>query len=84
MKNYFFILFVVIVAIFSGCSSKKVYEPKLLKSDWDNQHNINKNIIDTSSNVALLDNGQILTKTGYINKNIIPIIFIIICLLFIK
>jgi len=70
MKKYFFILSIASIAIFSGCSSKEVFEPKSVKSDWHNQYNINKNIIDTTSSVALLNNGQILAKTGFINTEI--------------
>lgn len=70
MKNYIFILSFTFIAIFSGCSSKEVYEPMVVKDDWNNQHNIDKNIVDATSSVALLSNGQILAKSGYINTEI--------------
>jgi len=68
MRYYTLILSCIV--IFSGCSSKEVFEPKALKADWNNQHHIDNSIVDTTTSVALMDNGQILSKTGYINTQI--------------
>jgi len=70
MKNYFFVVSFAVIAILNGCSSKEVFEPEVVKADWYKQHNIDKNIIDTTSTSALLNNGQILAKTGFINVDI--------------
>ncbi len=70
MKKNILIITLSSLIAFNGCSSKEVFEPKTLKGEWKNQHNIDKNIIDTTSTSALLDNGQVLAKTGYINANI--------------
>ena len=58
------------VFLFSACSTKQVFEPKKLGSDWEKYEDEKKDIIDTSSNVALLENLQVLTKEGIIDADI--------------
>ncbi len=56
--------------LFSACSTKQVFEPKKLGSDWEKYEYDKEDIVDTSSNVALLENLQVLTKEGVINADI--------------
>ncbi|MEA1956475.1 MAG: hypothetical protein U9N02_08285 [Campylobacterota bacterium] len=70
MKKYLLLLSAFVLIIFSGCSSKEVFEPKSVKDDWNNHYYINQNIIDTSSTVALLDDGSILSKSERIDMQI--------------
>lgn len=63
MKVYFSI-FLLSVAIFSGCSSKEYYSPEVVKADWDKQEFLDETIIRTTADGAVLENGQILTKEG--------------------
>jgi len=50
--------------IFSGCSSKEYFTPKVVKDDWDKQAFLEETIITTTADGAVLENGQILTKEG--------------------
>jgi outer membrane protein assembly factor BamB len=50
--------------IFSGCSSKEYFSPKVVKDDWDKQKFLDETIITTTADGAVLENGQILTKEG--------------------
>ncbi|MEO1938025.1 MAG: hypothetical protein ABGW85_05240 [Sulfurimonas sp.] len=65
MKQYLFLALVALV--FSACSTKEVYEPKVVADDWDKTESISDDIIDTAANVALLDNHHVLTKKGETN-----------------
>jgi outer membrane protein assembly factor BamB len=62
LKQYLFLALVTLV--FSACSTKEVYEPKVVADDWDKTESISDDIIDTAANVALLDNRHVLTKKG--------------------
>jgi len=69
LKKY--ILFAsVFVLLFSACSTKKVFEPKKVDADWRKYASIDEDIVDTSLNVALLDDGSVLTKDGIVNTKI--------------
>lgn len=48
----------------TACSTKEVYEPKSLSSDWQHYEDVDENILDMSSNIALLDEGKVLTPDG--------------------
>jgi len=52
--------------LFSACSSKEVYEPIKLDADWKAYETSKEAIIDTSSNVALLEDRTVLTEDGSI------------------
>ncbi len=63
MKIYIFLASFLII-LFSGCSTKKVFEPQKLSNDWEKYADIEDDIVDISANAALLDNNKILTKEG--------------------
>ena len=69
MKKYI-IFFSLFVLLFSACSTKKVFEPKNVKDDWSKYSSIDESIVDTSLNVALLEDGSVLTKDGIVKANI--------------
>lgn len=50
--------------IFSGCSTKEVYEPKSVERSWDKENAMEAAIVDRAYNVALLDNRKVLDKDG--------------------
>ncbi len=56
--------------MFSGCSSKKVFEPKIVKDEWSRYGDRNLSIIDVGSNLALLEDRTVLTKDGIVNIKI--------------
>jgi len=66
LKKYLF-LTPLFVLFFSACSSKEVYVPKKLDADWNKYEAAKYNIIDVSSNVALLDDRKVLTKEGVVD-----------------
>ena len=69
MKNYFF-LSIIIVVFFSACDTKRVFEPKMVGDDWEKYGQLNKTITDTSLNIALLDDGSVLTNDGVIKMQV--------------
>lgn len=66
MKKYLF-LTPLFVLLFSACSTKEVYTPKKLDTDWNKYEASKYDIIDVASNVALLDNRKVLTKEGVVD-----------------
>lgn len=75
MKNNFCkyaLLSSVFVVLFSACSSKEVYEPIKLDADWEAYEDSKYTIIDTSSNVALLEDRTVLTYDGVVDVQIKP------------
>ena len=69
MKKYIFFAS-ILALIFTACSTKEVYKPKLLSNDWGKTSSIDESIIDTSDNVALLENRKVLSQTGELNVTI--------------
>lgn len=67
-----FLVFIVGISfvMFSGCSSKKVFEPKIVKDEWSRYGDRNLSIIDVGSNLALLEDRTVLTKDGIVNIKI--------------
>ena len=58
------------VIFFSACSSKRVYAPEDTVGSWSKQGTMDNSIIDITSNVALMSNRNILSKSGNINIKI--------------
>ncbi len=56
--------------MFSACSTKEVFKPKKVANDWKKYANIENDIVDISSNAALLDNGKVLDKDGNVSIQI--------------
>jgi len=61
-----------LLALFSGCSTKEVYEPLKVDADWEKYEDSKHTIIDTSSNVALLEDRTVLSKSGTFDITIAP------------
>lgn len=62
----------IIAVIFSGCSSKKYFEPEDTLGDYETTvHNFDNKIVDFTNNGATLENNEFISKKGYI-KNILP------------
>ncbi|QOP45951.1 hypothetical protein [Sulfurimonas paralvinellae] len=70
MKKYILLTSIIVALFLTACSTKEVYEPKKLSDDWDKTSSISDNIIDTSANVALLDNRKVLCQNGELNVTI--------------
>ena len=64
------LLSLLIVVLFSACSTKEVYKPNLVNSDWDKYEQSKFMITDTASNVALLEDSGVLTDKGIINVDV--------------
>ena len=61
---------ILIVTLFSACSTKEVYKPKLVGSDWNKYEQSKFMITDTASNVALLEDTKVLTPKGIVDVDI--------------
>ncbi len=68
----FLVLFLLSFSVifFTACGSKRVYEPKNTVDDWSNYGSIDEDIIDITSDVALLENRKVLSKFGNIDIEI--------------
>jgi len=69
---YFFVFTLITTLFISGCSTKEVFEPKVVQGEWKYHHPFNNEIIDISSNVALLENKKVLSKVAELNVSIAP------------
>lgn len=69
MKNSFF-LAITLVLLFSACSTKRVFEPENVDDDWEKYGQMKESIVDTSLNVALLEDGSVLTKDGIVKMRV--------------
>ncbi|MFT7005102.1 MAG: hypothetical protein ACJAWW_002471 [Sulfurimonas sp.] len=66
-----FVLFITALALFFGaCSSKEVYEPKLVKDDWKFYGPSKEKIVDVSSDVAMLESRKVLLKDKTVDTKI--------------
>ena len=73
MKIYlskYLVVSTIFIILFSACSSKEVYEPIKLGADWEAYEASKHSIIDTSDNVALLEDRTILTHNGLVDVKI--------------
>ena len=71
MKKYI-IVASLFALFFSACSTKEVYEPKVISGEWHKYAPMDSEIVDRSSNVALLSNTKVLTRNGELNVTIEP------------
>lgn len=71
MRKYILPLSATLLLTFSGCGSKEVFEPTEVKDDWARYNSFNHEIVDTTSNVALLDTRRVLDKDGNLNDIVI-------------
>lgn len=71
MKKYIAFL-PLFFLLFGGCSTKEVYEPKVVSGEWNKYAPMDSEIVDRSSNVALLQNHKVLTESGEINATVAP------------
>nr|WP_321265832.1 hypothetical protein [uncultured Sulfurimonas sp.] len=68
MKKLVLTLAIISIFIFSGCSSKKVFEPKDIKDDWNFCGTSEEKIVDVSSDVAMLESRKVLLKDRLIDN----------------
>jgi hypothetical protein len=64
------ILIFAVIFAFTGCSSKKVFEPKNIKDDWEFCGTSEEKIVDISSDVAMLENRKVLLKDRLIDNTV--------------
>ncbi len=70
MRNISILLVAIFAFFFGACSSKEVYEPKLIKSEWTFHGTSKEKIIDVSSDVAMLESRKVLLKDGAIDTTV--------------
>jgi len=64
MKKTLLVGVLLFGTFFTACSTKEVYEPKSVQGEWEKYEESKNSIVDTSANIALLDNGSVLTNKG--------------------
>ncbi len=62
MNKIFLVCLAVIAFVFSGCSTKEVYEPKVVKGDWEQYDDANQSIIETNQDGALLEDRTVFVE----------------------
>lgn len=70
MKQLFIVSLTLFALLFSACSTKKVFEPQNVAGDWEKEGTFDEDIIDSSLNVALLENRTVLAKDKVIEVQI--------------
>lgn len=70
MKKFFSLFAIVLIVVFTGCSSKEVFKPKLVKDDWEFHGTNEEKIVDVSSDVAMFENRKVLLKDRAIETTI--------------
>ena len=69
MKKFLYIASACLLFL-TACSTKEVYKPTKLSDDWKMRSSLDSTIVDASENVALLENGKVLSKNGELNVTI--------------
>ena len=62
MKKLSLLLVTLLAFSFTACSTKKVFEPKVVGDDWEKYGSFDESISDITGDVALLENRTVLTK----------------------
>lgn len=70
MRKSYLLFALVLTLLFAGCSSKEVYEPKLVKEQWKFYGDSTEKIVDVSSDVAMLESRKVLLKDRLIDTTI--------------
>lgn len=70
MSKFFLLALFIAITVFSGCSTKKVYEPEIVQDDWDKYGYKDLEIVGLGSNVARLENDTVLSKNGILDIKI--------------
>jgi len=70
VRSFFLVTILLVTTFFTACSTKKVYEPKLVSGDWQDYGDSNETIVNVASNVARLENGKVLSKDSVIDVEI--------------
>ncbi len=67
--KYLLFLFALLL-FFTGCSTKEVFEPTKIVGRWDAIESINAGIVDKTADVALLENGRVISGNDELNATI--------------
>ena len=70
MNKILIFVTVILLLVFSGCSTKKVYEPTKVDDEWEDYGSKYSQIVGLGSNIALLEDNSILTKDGVLDIKI--------------
>lgn len=54
----------ILLLLLGGCSSKEVFEPKNIAGEWEISGDLVDEIVDTTFDGAVLENGQVITANG--------------------
>jgi len=68
--SIFLSIAISLVLLLSACSTKRVFEPENVADDWEKYGQMDEAIVDTSLNVALLEDGSVLTQDGRVQMQV--------------
>lgn len=60
----------LLIILFGGCSTKKVFEPLYVDQDWSKYGSSDKEIISIGSDLAVLEDFTLMSKEGHIDMKI--------------
>ncbi len=72
MRFLFSLFFSISILFFSACSTKKVYEPEVVKGAWKYYGDSDEKVIDISSQTALTQTRKVLSKEKFIDNIVVP------------
>lgn len=70
MRVLFTFLLSLTLWLFSGCSSKAYFNPENVKGDWPTTGEMEASIVSLTTGGAVLENGQIVTESGTLEKSL--------------
>ena len=70
MRNIFLATFFLSAFVFSGCSTKEVYKPELIKDEWKHFGDSNQSIVETNLDGALLEDRDVFVDGKTYNTKI--------------
>lgn len=59
-----------LLLLLSGCSSKQYYKPKEVAGEWEKRGDVKESIIDSTHEIALLEDRRVLVEGGELNVTI--------------
>lgn len=70
MRAFSLAFVLLLTFLFTACSTKEVFEPKVISGDWENYGDSNETIVDITADIALLESGRVISKKSVLDVKI--------------